>query len=270
MRRFAATLLGLLLLNPVPAPAQDTPEIRATYEIYAAGLHVAEVSAAFKLGSTRYAIRLSYHTTGVLSWFRQGHQVNSVAGTWDGGQPRPEQFRGAGIWQGAPNATLIDYTHGQPVIERLLSPPGDKREPIPPGLEANSIDSLSALALLIRRVQDSGRCGASAHTFDGRRVSNISARTAGEDMLGRSDLAIFTGSALRCDFVGQMVAGFLYRDNAPADHRPLQGSAWLASLVPDGPPIPVRMDFQTRWFGEAHMYLTRLQTAPATEVAAQH
>ena len=274
MRRFAPSLLGLLLglllLTPAPAAAQETPQIRATYEMYAAGLHVAEVSAAFNLGQHRYAIQLSYHTTGLVSWFRQGHQANSVAGTWDGRQPQPRQFRGDGVWRGDPNATLIDYVRGQPVIERLLSPPGDKREPIPPGLEANSIDSLSALALLIRQVQDTGRCDASARTFDGRRVSSISARTVGAETLGRSDLAIFSGTALRCDFVGRMVAGFLYRDSTPADRRPLRGSAWLASLVPNGPPIPVRMDFETRWFGEAHMYLTHLQTTPATEVAAQH
>jgi len=270
MRRFAPSLLGLLLLNPVPAPAQDAPEIRATYEMYAAGLHVAEISAAFSLGPGKYAVRLSYHTTGLVSWFRQGHQVNSVAGTWDHGQPQPEQFHGDGVWQGEANATLIDYVRGEPVIEHLVSPPGDKREPIPPDLEANSIDSLSALALLIRRVQDTGRCEASAHTFDGRRVSDISVRTAGEEILGRSDLAIFTGTALRCDFVGHMVAGFLDRDNTPASRRPLRGAAWLASLVPDGPPIPVRMDFDTHWFGEAHMYLTHVQSRPTTEVAAQH
>lgn len=270
MRRFAPSLLGLLLLTPVPAPAQGTPEIRATYEMYAAGLHVAEVSAAFRLGAGQYAIQLSYHTTGLVTLFRHGHQSSNASGRWDNGQPRPEQFSGEGVWQGEPNDTLIDYVQGQPVIERLVSPPGDKREPIPPAQEANSIDSLSALALLIRRVQDTGQCDVSAHTFDGRRVSNISASTGGEDDLGQSDRAMFSGRALRCDFVGRMVAGFLDRDNTTTDRRPLQGSAWLANLIPDAPPVPVRMDFDTHWFGQAHMYLTHLQTAPATEIAAQH
>ena len=268
MRRFAICLLGFLLAAPAVAPAQDAPDLHATYEVYAAGLHVAEVSAAYRLEVGRYSIQLAFHTTGLVSVFRHGHQASSVAGVWSGGQPQPQEYQADGVWQGEDNATLVDYVAGQPIIQRLISPPEDRREPVPPALEANSIDTLSALALLIRRVQDTGRCETSAHTFDGRRVSDISARTAGEEILEPSDLSMFTGKTLRCDFIGQMVAGFLYRDDTAADRRPLHGSAWLANLVPGAGPVPVRMDFQTRWFGEAHMYLTHLQSEPATEVAA--
>ena len=144
--------------------------------------------------------------------------------------PQPEQFEASGVWGGDDNATLIDYVNGQPVIERLVSPPADKREPVPPALQANSVDSLSALALLIRRVQTTGRCEASVHTFDGRRASEISARTVGEEILEPSSLSMFTGKALRCDFVGQMLAGFLDR-SGPADRTPLHGSAWLATVI---------------------------------------
>ena len=216
MRRFAPSLLGLLLLIPTPAPAQDAPELNATYEMYAGGLHVAEVSASFSLTPTQYAIRLAYHTTGLVSLFRHGYQMNRVDGVWNRNLPQPEQFEGSGVWGGDDNATLIDYVNGQPVIERLVSPPADKREPVPPALQANSVDSLSALALLIHRVQTTGRCEASVHTFDGRRASEISARTVGEEILEPSSLSMFTGRAVRCDFVGQMLAGFLDR-SGPAD-----------------------------------------------------
>jgi len=267
MRRFALTLLYFLLAAPVAVGAEDGPELRATYEMYAAGLHVAEISVLYSLGPAQYSIEVAFHTTGLVSVFRHGHQMNSVAGIWSGGQPHPERFEGDGVWQGEDNATLIDYTNGQPVIEHLVSPMEDKREPVPAALEANSIDTLSALALLVRRVENTGRCEASAHTFDGRRVSDISARTVGEEILDQSDLSIFNGKTLRCDFIGQMVAGFLYRDDTAADRRPLHGSAWLATLVPGTAPVPVRMDFETRWFGDAHMYLTHLQSEPATVIA---
>lgn len=266
MRRFAPSLLGLLLLIPTPAPAQDAPELNATYEMYAGGLHVAEVSASFSLTPTQYAIRLAYHTTGLVSLFRHGYQMNRVDGVWNRNLPQPEQFEGSGVWGGDDNATLIDYVNGQPVIERLVSPPADKREPVPPALQANSVDSLSALALLIHRVQTTGRCEASVHTFDGRRASEISARTVGEEILEPSSLSMFTGRAVRCDFVGQMLAGFLDR-SGPADRTPLHGSAWLATVIAGAPPVPVRMDFETRWFGEAHMYLTQLASVPQREVA---
>jgi hypothetical protein len=213
-------------------------------------------------------VRLAYHTTGVVSLFHHGHQVNTVIGTWDAGRPQPKQFQGVGIWQGEDRVTLIDYLHGQPLIRTLIPSQEKEREPVPLSLQQNSMDSLSALALMMRRVTDTGRCEASVRTFDGNRASDISAHTAGEETLLPNSLSIFSGKALRCDFIGQMLAGFLYEDTNPFDRRPLHGSAWLARLVPGEPPVPVQMQFETHWFGEAALYMTQFGPAPTTEVAA--
>jgi hypothetical protein len=268
MRRAAPGFLALLLLIPVPAPARDAPGLHATYSLYAAGFHVAEMEATFGIGPRDYQVRLAYHTTGVVSFFHRGQQLNTVIGTWEAGQPQPQEFQSVGVWQGDDKVTLIDYLHGQPLVRRLIPPQDKEREPVPLSLQQNSVDSLSALALLIRRVADTGRCEASAHTFDGNRASEITARTAGEETLPPSDRSIFSGKTLRCDFLGQMLAGFLHEDSSPYDRRPLHGSAWLAEMVPGEPPVPVQMQFETRWFGEAHMYLTHLNLVPPTEIAS--
>ena len=42
-------------------------------------------------------------------------------------------------------------------------------------LQANTMDTLSALAELIRMVDATGRCEATAHTYDGRRAVAIEA-----------------------------------------------------------------------------------------------
>jgi hypothetical protein len=273
MRCSAPRLLRLLLLVPVllvpiPAPAQDAPELHATYDIYAAGLHVAQVDVALGVGPSHYRLQLAYRTTGLVGFLHHGHQLNTVVGTWDAGKPQPRQFESIGVWGGDDKLTLIDYVHGEPLIRRLLPPRDQEREPVPLALQRNSVDSLSALALLIRRVDDTGRCDASVHTFDGHRASEITAHTVGEEILPPTDRSVFNGEALRCDFLGQMLAGFLYRDDTPSDRRPLHGSAWLATVVPGAPPVPVRLEFETRWFGYASMYLTMLSQAPPTKIAA--
>jgi hypothetical protein len=268
MRRAAPSLLALWLLIPVRAPAQEHPETRASYNLYAAGFHVMELEAAFGVGAHSYQVQLAYHTTGVVSLFHHGHQLNTVVGTWDGDRPEPRQFQSIGVWQGEDKVTLIDYLHGQPLIRSLVPSQEKEREPVPLSLQQNSVDSLSALALLVRRVADTGRCEASVHTFDGNRASEITAHTVGEEVLPPNERSIYTGKALRCDFVGQMLAGFLYEDSSAFDRRPLHGSAWLAKLIPGEPPLPVEMQFETHWFGDAHMYLAHMEQVPATAIAS--
>ena len=267
MRLAAPSLLALSLLIPGPVAAQDAPQARATYNLYAAGFHVAEIEETFGIAPHSYDIRLAYHTTGVVSLFHHGHQLNTVFGTWDADRPQPQEFQSVGVWQGEDRVTLMDYVHGQPVVRSLIPPQDKEREPVPLALQQNSLDSLSAMALMVRRVMATGKCDAAVRTFDGNRASDVSAHTVGDETLLPDTRSMFAGRAMRCDFVGRMVAGFLYEDSSPFDRRPLHGSAWLATVIPGAPPVPVQMQFDTRWFGEATMYLTRLDQVPATEVA---
>ena len=255
MRAYVPLLFGALLCAPA-ARAQPAPELHAGYDVYAVGVPVAVLNTGFALGPSGYRIDLSFHTTGLIGWLYRGHQQSGVEGQWQGDRPAPTRFAGDGVWGGRARQTLIDYADGQPLVRSLVPPNDEEREPVPPALQANSVDALSAIAMLIRRVARTGRCEAEATTFDGRRAVDVAARTVGEEVLPPSTRSIFTGRALRCDFEGRLLAGFL-RDGDQAElRRPRHGSAWLAQIEPGGPPIPVRVDFETRWFGPATMYLT--------------
>jgi len=267
MWRLVPVLLGTLALLPVSGYAQSPPALYAAYDTYAAGFDVARVEAAFDIDRASYEIRLAYHTTGLVGFFYRGHQLNTVQGRWNADQPAPHEFYGSGAWGGEDRLTIIDYQNGQPLIRRLTPPQEAEREPVPSVLQQNSVDTLSALAMLIRRVAETGRCEAVVHTFDGRRASEISAHTGGMDLLPSTGRSSFAGTALRCDFVGQMLAGFRLDDSDPADRKPLQGAAWFSPMIAGAPPVPVRMRFQTRWFGEATMYLTEATTRPSTQIA---
>ncbi|MBS0558495.1 MAG: DUF3108 domain-containing protein [Proteobacteria bacterium] len=233
-----------------------TTQLHVDYDTYAAGLDVVRLRAGFGLDATRYRMALAYHTTGLAGLFLRGHQVSTVEGLWDGGLPEPMRFLGDGYWRGEPRRTLIDYQKGLPLIREMQPPNDAERDPVPPELQRNTVDTLSALALLMRRVADSGRCEVSVRTYDGRRVAEIAARTVGEEALPSTGRSAFTGDALRCDFDGRMLAGFLHGTDMARDSRLQHGSAWLARVIPGGPPVPVRMTFETRWFGTATMYMT--------------
>jgi hypothetical protein len=254
MRRAFAISLGLLLASRA-ASAQVT-QVQVTYDTYAAGIEVMQMRAFFGLGPWNYRISLDYHTTGLVGLLYRGHQTNSARGLWQDQHAAPSEFSGEGVWRGQERRTLIDYVNGVPEVKELRPPQASEREPVPPELQLHTMDTLSALAQLIRRVEHDRTCETEVHTYDGRRLLDVVARTAGPEQLEPTGRSIFSGPSLRCDFEGREIAGFLLGEDDPEHRRPLHGSAWLARIQPGGPLLPVRMVFQTRWFGWATMYLT--------------
>jgi len=262
MRRAAPSLLAIWLLIPVPAPAQDAIDVHASYDLYAAGFHVRRYGcrARHRPARLRRPARLPHHR--LVSLFHHGHQLNTVFGTWQADRPQPEQFQSVGVWEGEDKVTLMDYLHGQPLVRKTDPAAG-------PGTRAGAVVVAAELGGFAQR--------AGLHDPPGDRYRTLRrlappvrrqprqrdhAHTAGEENLLPNSRSIYSGKALRCDFVGQMLAGFQYQDNTAYDHRPLHGSAWLAAVVPGAPPVPVQMQFDTRWFGEATMYLTQVGENP--------
>jgi hypothetical protein len=266
MLRYGAGLIGLLL--PCAASAQQQAvTLHATYETYAAGIPVAVVETGFSLGPWNYQMDLAFHTTGMVGLLFRGHQLDRVSGAWNGSKAAPSSFFGQGVWHGTERLTAIDYQQGRPLIRQLQPPNDDEREPVPDPLQANSIDTLSALTQLIRVVSTTGRCETRVHTYDGRRAVEIEAHTVGDETLEPTGRSSFAGKTLRCDFAGQLLAGFKFGDDRARDSKPMHGSAWLAPVLPGGPPMPVRMAFETRWFGDATMYLTGIAATADWKIA---
>ena len=262
MLRSGGFLLALML--PCAALAQTPVSLHASYDVYAAGLQVAKLETGIDFGLWNYQMSQAWHTTGLAGLLFRGHQFDRVSGSWHGLDASPSAFLGRGMWRGKQRVAAIDYQRGQPVIRELQPPNNREREPVPQSLRANTIDTLSALAQLLHVVADTGRCDSSVDTYDGRRAVKIEAHTVGEEILKPSSRSNFAGPALRCDFSGRMIAGFKFGDDRAREAKPMHGSAWLAPVVAGGPPLPVRMAFETRWFGEAVMYL--IGTGPGSDL----
>jgi hypothetical protein len=262
MRRLAVIIPGLLSLATTPTASAQVAQVQLAYDTYAAGLQVMQMRASFGLGPWNYRIAVDYHTTGLVGLLYRGHQTNSVRGNWQDEHADPLEFLGVGIWHGQQRRTLIDYDRGIPEVRDLEPPQETEREAVPTDLQRHTLDTLSALAQLMRKVEHAGSCETEAHTYDGRRVLDVVAHNAGSETLGATGRSIFSGPTLRCDFEGRELAGFLIGEDDEEHRRPLHGSAWLAPMLPGAPPLPVRIASQTRWFGWATMYLTEATQRP--------
>ena len=248
------TALALLLVTTM-AVAAPAGAVEAHYEAYAAGVDVISVDANIAVDAGTYRVAVGYRTVGAFGLLLRSAQQTTANGRFVADRAVPERFYSAGTLRGDPRVTQIDYSAGQPTL-RQLSPPNDtEREPVPAAQQADTVDTLSAMAELIHRVNTSGRCDGRVMTFDGRRLSVLEARTEGPQPLEASSRSSFAGPTLRCSFVGRQLAGFLLGEDRERLARPQEGTAWFAATVPGGPMIPVRIAFRTRWFGEATMYL---------------
>jgi len=156
---------------------------------------------------------------------------------------------------------------GNPVIRALSPPVEQERTAIPTSDTLHTIDTLSALALLIRQVGETGTCGGTVTTFDGRRLATQTAHAMGEDDLTKTGPSIFAGKALHCDLEGRQLGGGVHNEDEDSLRKPRHGSAWLANVVPGAPPVPVRVMFDNKILGHVTLYLTSVSGGSGTAVA---
>jgi hypothetical protein len=257
-------LVALPVLSPAAMAQPRAEALTFEFATYAAGLNVVNFEGSFTADERQYRLELTYHTAGVFGAVVHSDMDTRVNGVWTDNTVSPLQFYSWGHIRGVPRRSLIDYANGVPEIKDLQPPNEVEREPVPLAAQRDTVDSLSAIALLMRHVADTGRCDGSATTFDGRRLGRISVQTAGEETLTPSHGSQYSGPALRCDFVGQQLAGFRHDEDPEVVRQPHRGSAWFASLTPGAVPVPVRLSFHTKWFGDAIAYLTKVSQNAAT------
>ncbi len=245
--------------------AQSSTPVQSHYELYAAGLHVADVQTDFVLGPETYQMHMAYHTTGLASLFAHGNNDSVVSGTWHGNSAAPQRLLAEGALKGDPRLTDIDFNGGMPVVRRLLPADADERQPVPVALKNGSVDTLSAMADLMRMVAQTGACDLTLRTYDGHRILRFDAQTVEHELLTPYRGSEFNGSALRCDFTATPIAGA--KVDEEADARIFRGSVWLASPFAAAPTMPVRMAFETRWFGDAVLYLIKAEPTPSSMIA---
>jgi hypothetical protein len=251
-----AAALSLLLLLPARLHAADTGSFTADYTGYSHGLTVLKLTGSLSLTPGAYAAHVTFHTAGFIGFMVHSDNDSQVQGVFQGTGAAPSLFVGGGNLRGTKRATRIEYKDGNPVIT-LLTPPNEReRTSVAPQDTLHTIDTLSAAALLVRTVAKTGHCDGSATTFDGRRLSVLTSHTTGEVTLPQTDRSIFAGQALRCDFDGRQTGGFVTNENEDSLRKPRHGTAWLAPILPNAPPVPVRVIFDNKILGEVTLYLT--------------
>ena len=261
MPRRVLVLAALLSAGSARAAA-PSGSFTVEYDGYAHGLIALKLQAALTLTPTGYSGRLTYRTAGFVGFMVHNESDSRVQGRFVGEAAKPLLFEGTGSLRGVHRETRINFDTDPPQVLALAPPVETERSPVPQAQTAHSIDTLSAITALVRQVAQTNTCDGRALTFDGRRLTQMTAHTTGKEMLAASARGTFAGLTLRCDFDGDQLAGFVKGEDPASLRRTQHGTAWLAQLAPGAPPLPVQVVFTNKVLGEVTLYLTRHSVTP--------
>ena len=277
-------LLAAALASPIPALAQSpsTPPIPASHTQWGStdgsfsaeytgishGLTVLKLNGSLTLTPGAYAAHVTFHTAGLVGMVVHSDNDSTATGQFDGDQARPQSFTGSGHLRGTERATHIEYSDGNPII-RLLTPPVEQERTLVPVADtAHTIDTLSAVALLVRQVAQSGRCEGTVTTFDGRRLASQTVHTTGKENLEHTSRSSFSGLQPSDATSTVGTRSFIKNENEDDLKKPRHGTAWVANVIPGAPPVPVRIAFENKLLGQVTLYLTAVTGSGKAAVAA--
>ncbi len=254
-----STMVAALLLSGLAARPAAAGEVHIHYTVYAAGLAVAAVEADWDILPAAYKIHTSFHTIGALAIAASGKGESTAEGAFNAGRPQPHRFFSQGTFRGEQRVIQIDYPGREPHIRQMVPPQEEERDPVPPAQQAGTVDGLSAVVVLMRQVNATGRCDGRVETYDGRRLSEVAAQTGPVQQLEATSRSSYNGPALRCDLEGRMTAGFVRDQDQTRLRQPTRATAWFAALTPGGEQVPVRIEIQTRLFSPIMIYAAAAQ-----------
>jgi Protein of unknown function (DUF3108) len=255
----AFLLTGLLWLVAREAFAFEVlPGAHASelhYGLYVLGVPVADAVLNLSQTASNYRIDLRFHTTGLASVVADDRMDTRTRGVFDADGPKPLEYDSSGKMRGQDRIVGLAWRDGAPLVTALSPLNAAEREDVPPALRAYTIDPLSSIMLLLRQAAVTGRCEGTARTYDGRRLQLFQARTAGEEELPSTRHSTYAGQSLRCDFTDRTLAGFRLGAGREDDQRVHHGTIWLSQVLPGTQRLPVRASVETRWLGNAMIYL---------------
>jgi hypothetical protein len=251
-----ATPLILLLCFAPPFAVHRAIAEQLNYTLHVVGIPVADAALNIDLTEAGYHAALRFHTTGLANLLDSGHLEETVSGGLRNDRPAPQVYTSNGFLHGQNRVVDMTWQDGSPLVTAITPPNATEREDVPAALRAGTVDQVSLIVLLLHLADQTGRCEATARSYDGRDLQSFQVRTLGEEELPPSGQSSFSGRALRCEFTSQTLAGFRFGSGGEQDHRPHHGTIWLGRVVSGGPRLPVRAAVETRWFGDATIYLT--------------
>ncbi len=242
-KAFAAGAALVLLAGLGCGSARADGQVNASYAVYIKGFHVLNAQASYQLQPWGYGGSTQIKPAGLISWFVTMDVTSRVQGHFmPDGNVQPVLFDSGGISRGKHRHVRLDFADDTPKVTDL-QPPETDREPIPDSSLPHTVDTLSGMAHLLHALATTGKCNGSQIVFDGIRLSEMVVHGPTMVDIPQGQDEAYSGQALRCDFVGRQLAGFV-KDSPNREKlaSPQPGAVWFRKIDALGL-VPVRIEF---------------------------
>ena len=229
-------------LVPAVASAAALPPIELRYDVYTAGVPALSLRLDIQMAPDRYRIVADMETRGLVGFVYSWRHRGVTEGTIEDGVLRPTQYRATSDAGGTIKTARLVYGRDGTVTATADPATEEGRDPVPLDLTRGSVDILTAVLNVTRRMDETGRCEGAVPVYDGRRRYDLVFAEGGAD---RSN--VLTVSAVRrCQASMRRLAGFLKTLSPWDDGDEARAAAIsVATLRDDMPVVPVRLDLAT-------------------------
>lgn len=233
----------LSVLSAAVAAAEPPRAVGLRYDVYTAGLPALVLRLDVSLGGGRYRIVSDMETRGLAGFLFPWRYRGETEGVVVGGELRPGQYWAVSDLGGEVRRTWLHYRRdGTVAAAAEPSPEEEDRERVPAEMTRGSVDVLTAMLRVARRMEATGSCNAELPVFDGLRRYDLVFADGGIDRAS----AMTPATVHRCSASMRRRAGFrtalaLWDDGDDARAATIA----VASLGRELPVLPVRLHLAT-------------------------
>ncbi|WP_298376876.1 DUF3108 domain-containing protein [Azospirillum sp.] len=266
--RLWLTLCAVLALPDLGLAAPVT----ASYRVHVGGIAVLDATILLDLTDQAYRIDLTAQNGGFLAKILPWKTLSRSDGAIQADRLIPARHSQSSVFREKPRSVALTYEADGRVAATVTPPPEeDDRPPVPESLRRATYDPLSAGLLLVLAAGRGETCARVVPVYDGRRRYDMRFDNGGTRPLAPSRYSMFSGLAQECRASIIPIAGqakpssgpSFWRRDDDATPRPPGGpptDVWLAPVLPDAPPLPVRLETDSA-FGAVVIHLTGVARA---------
>lgn len=249
----------LIVLSSVMFREAESKTIVADYTFYFGGFTILQANTTIKLKLKRYKVVSESKTDGLLSLFFEWSGQAISEGNFLEGRSVPRLHQNVGKRAGNVRKTVLSYESSGQLNSSEIHPPPDLSEvfPIPRGLVKETIDPLTAVIQINRRLERGMGCSAELPVFDGRRRYDLTLADGGETTLKQTPFSVFQGKALVCKININMLGGHK-REKSKYAATSGEKLVYIGRPLKDGPFLPVGLKIETA-FGTLTGHLVSIQ-----------